>query len=100
MYGFFSQFCLKSFLSFVLVSVWYRVGSCENVCACVRVCACAKVRRSSLGSGCRLTTLKIMASGKKSALLSSLADYGDDSEPDSESDIEETGKIQYKQVSI
>uniref|UniRef100_H3D1S5 SAP30 binding protein n=1 Tax=Tetraodon nigroviridis TaxID=99883 RepID=H3D1S5_TETNG len=32
-----------------------------------------------------------MASGKKSALLSSLADYGEDSEPDSEPDIEETG---------
>ncbi|TWW81662.1 SAP30-binding protein [Takifugu flavidus] len=32
-----------------------------------------------------------MASGKKSALLSSLADYGDDSEPDSEPDIEEIG---------
>lgn len=36
-----------------------------------------------------------MASGRKSALLSSLADYGDDSEPDSEPDIEETGKICY-----
>lgn len=34
-----------------------------------------------------------MASGKKSALLSSLADYGDDSEPDSEADLEETGKL-------
>lgn len=37
-----------------------------------------------------------MASGKKSALLSSLADYGDDSEPDSDPDPdpepEETGK--------
>ncbi|XP_056286001.1 SAP30-binding protein isoform X1 [Pseudoliparis swirei] len=32
-----------------------------------------------------------MASGKKSALLSSLADYGDDSEPDSGSESEETG---------
>ncbi|XP_034564038.1 SAP30-binding protein isoform X3 [Notolabrus celidotus] len=32
-----------------------------------------------------------MASGKKSAPLSSLADYGDDSEPDSESEIEESG---------
>ncbi|XP_018515712.1 LOW QUALITY PROTEIN: SAP30-binding protein [Lates calcarifer] len=32
-----------------------------------------------------------MASGKKSALLSSLADYGDDSEPDSEPEPEETG---------
>ncbi|XP_041672509.1 SAP30-binding protein isoform X2 [Cheilinus undulatus] len=31
-----------------------------------------------------------MASGKKSALLSSLADYGDDSEPDSEPETEET----------
>ncbi|TKS90177.1 SAP30-binding protein [Collichthys lucidus] len=31
-----------------------------------------------------------MASGKKSALLSSLADYGDDSEPDSEPEGEET----------
>ncbi|XP_028264410.1 SAP30-binding protein isoform X2 [Parambassis ranga] len=31
-----------------------------------------------------------MASGKKSALLSSLADYGDDSEPDSDPDPEET----------
>ncbi|KAK2820913.1 hypothetical protein Q5P01_023872 [Channa striata] len=31
-----------------------------------------------------------MASGKKSALLSSLADYGDDSEPDSDSEPEET----------
>ncbi|XP_034717280.1 SAP30-binding protein isoform X1 [Etheostoma cragini] len=32
-----------------------------------------------------------MASGKKSVLLSSLADYGDDSEPDSDSEPEETG---------
>ncbi|KAM4624418.1 SAP30-binding protein isoform 2-T2 [Polymixia lowei] len=32
-----------------------------------------------------------MASGKKSALLSSLADYGDDSEPDSDAETEETG---------
>uniref|UniRef100_A0A3B4UDX6 SAP30 binding protein n=1 Tax=Seriola dumerili TaxID=41447 RepID=A0A3B4UDX6_SERDU len=32
-----------------------------------------------------------MASGKKSAPLSSLADYGDDSEPDSEPEPEETG---------
>ncbi|XP_039991124.1 SAP30-binding protein isoform X2 [Xiphias gladius] len=32
-----------------------------------------------------------MASAKKSALLSSLADYGDDSEPDSEPEPEETG---------
>ncbi|XP_028332592.1 SAP30-binding protein isoform X2 [Gouania willdenowi] len=32
-----------------------------------------------------------MASGKKSALLSSLADYGDDSEPDSDSEPEESG---------
>ncbi|XP_076027930.1 SAP30-binding protein isoform X2 [Genypterus blacodes] len=31
-----------------------------------------------------------MASGKKSALLSSLADYGDDSEPDSDPEPEET----------
>ncbi|XP_067344307.1 SAP30-binding protein isoform X2 [Channa argus] len=31
-----------------------------------------------------------MASGKKSALLSSLADYGDDSEPDSDTEPEET----------
>ncbi|KAL0984049.1 hypothetical protein UPYG_G00136430 [Umbra pygmaea] len=31
-----------------------------------------------------------MASGKKSALLSSLADYGDDSEPDSDPDIQDT----------
>ncbi|KAG8008950.1 SAP30-binding protein [Nibea albiflora] len=31
-----------------------------------------------------------MASGKKSALLSSLADYGDDSEPDSDPEAEET----------
>ncbi|XP_054454929.1 SAP30-binding protein isoform X2 [Anoplopoma fimbria] len=31
-----------------------------------------------------------MASGKKSALLSSLADYGDDSEPDSDPESEET----------
>lgn len=44
----------------------------------------------------RLTTFRAMASGKKSALLSSLADYGDDSEPDSDSDIEEKGKIYYK----
>lgn len=36
-------------------------------------------------------TLREMASGKKSALLSSLADYGDDSEPDSDPDVEETG---------
>jgi len=34
-----------------------------------------------------------MASGKKSALLSSLADYGDDSEPDSGSESEETGML-------
>lgn len=40
-----------------------------------------------------------MASGKKSALLSSLADYGDDSEPDSEPDIEEIGMLYYKQLS-
>lgn len=33
-----------------------------------------------------------MASGKKSALLSSLADYGDDSEADSDQEIEETGR--------
>ncbi|KAM8729628.1 SAP30-binding protein isoform X2 [Acanthopagrus latus] len=33
-----------------------------------------------------------MASGKKSALLSSLADYGDDSEPDSEPEQEEAGR--------
>ncbi|XP_023129173.1 SAP30-binding protein isoform X2 [Amphiprion ocellaris] len=32
-----------------------------------------------------------MASGKKSVPLSSLADYGDDSEPDSDSESEETG---------
>uniref|UniRef100_A0AAQ4RY75 SAP30 binding protein n=1 Tax=Gasterosteus aculeatus aculeatus TaxID=481459 RepID=A0AAQ4RY75_GASAC len=32
-----------------------------------------------------------MASGKKSALLSSLADYGDDSEPDSDPESEGTG---------
>ncbi|KAM9837785.1 SAP30-binding protein isoform 4-T4 [Aulostomus maculatus] len=32
-----------------------------------------------------------MASGKKSALLSSLADYGDDSEPDSDTEPEESG---------
>ncbi|XP_062234935.1 SAP30-binding protein isoform X3 [Platichthys flesus] len=32
-----------------------------------------------------------MASGKKSALLSSLADYGDDSEPDSDPESEEIG---------
>lgn len=32
-----------------------------------------------------------MASGKKSALLSSLADYGDDSEPDSDPEPEESG---------
>lgn len=42
---------------------------------------------------------RVMASGKKSFLLSSLADYGDDSEPDSEPDIEETGKIYYKLLS-
>ncbi|XP_029933414.1 SAP30-binding protein isoform X2 [Myripristis murdjan] len=33
-----------------------------------------------------------MASGKKSVPLSSLADYGDDSEPDSEPESEETGR--------
>ncbi|XP_017271737.2 SAP30-binding protein isoform X2 [Kryptolebias marmoratus] len=33
----------------------------------------------------------VMASGKKSALLSSLADYGDDSEPDSDPEPEDTG---------
>ncbi|XP_030256190.1 SAP30-binding protein isoform X2 [Sparus aurata] len=33
-----------------------------------------------------------MASGKKSALLSSLADYGDDSEPDSEPEQDEPGR--------
>ncbi|XP_037546622.1 SAP30-binding protein [Nematolebias whitei] len=32
-----------------------------------------------------------MASGKKSALLSSLADYGDDSEPDSDLEFEDSG---------
>ncbi|MED6257772.1 hypothetical protein ATANTOWER_031097 [Ataeniobius toweri] len=32
-----------------------------------------------------------MASGKKSVLLSSLADYGDDSEPDSDPEPEDTG---------
>ncbi len=32
-----------------------------------------------------------MASGKKSTLLSSLADYGDDSEPDSDPELEESG---------
>ncbi|XP_068161478.1 SAP30-binding protein isoform X2 [Antennarius striatus] len=32
-----------------------------------------------------------MSGAKKSVLLSSLADYGDDSEPDSEPDIDETG---------
>lgn len=32
-----------------------------------------------------------MASGKKSALLSSLADYGDDSEPDSDPEPDQTG---------
>eukprot|EP00064_Thunnus_orientalis_P013604 superscaffoldBa00002246_g13643 len=32
-----------------------------------------------------------MASGKKSALLSSLADYGDDTEPDSDPEPEDTG---------
>ncbi|XP_070783216.1 SAP30-binding protein isoform X4 [Enoplosus armatus] len=32
-----------------------------------------------------------MASGKKSSLLSSLADYGDDSEPDSEPELEDAG---------
>ena len=36
-------------------------------------------------------TYTAMASGKKSALLSSLADYGDDSEPDSEPEQEEAG---------
>ncbi len=36
-------------------------------------------------------TRRAMASGKKSALLSSLADYGDDSEPDSDPEPEETG---------
>lgn len=36
-------------------------------------------------------TYSAMASGKKSALLSSLADYGDDSEPDSDPEVEETG---------
>ncbi|MEQ2263235.1 hypothetical protein XENORESO_004942 [Xenotaenia resolanae] len=33
----------------------------------------------------------VMASGKKSVLLSSLADYGDDSEPDSDPEPEDTG---------
>lgn len=51
------------------------------------------------GADQALTTFTAMASGKKSALLSSLADYGDDSEPDSEPDIEETGKIYYKLLS-
>uniref|UniRef100_A0A3Q0SJC5 SAP30 binding protein n=1 Tax=Amphilophus citrinellus TaxID=61819 RepID=A0A3Q0SJC5_AMPCI len=36
-----------------------------------------------------------MASGKKSALLSSLADYGDDSEPDSDPEPEESGGLVY-----
>lgn len=35
-----------------------------------------------------------MASGKKSALLSSLAAYGDDSEPDSDPDTDEHGTVQ------
>ncbi|XP_060883431.1 SAP30-binding protein isoform X2 [Labrus mixtus] len=34
-----------------------------------------------------------MASGKKSALLSSLADYGDDSEPDSDPEIEDEAEV-------
>lgn len=36
-------------------------------------------------------TYTAMASGKKSVLLSSLADYGDDSEPDSEPEQDEPG---------
>lgn len=48
------------------------------------------------GADQMVATFTAMASGKKNALLSSLADYGDDSEPDSEPDIEETGKIYYK----
>ena len=36
-----------------------------------------------------------MASGKKSSLLSSLADYGDDSDPDSEIEDEDTGDISF-----
>ncbi|XP_070783215.1 SAP30-binding protein isoform X3 [Enoplosus armatus] len=36
-----------------------------------------------------------MASGKKSSLLSSLADYGDDSEPDSEPELEDAGGLVY-----
>uniref|UniRef100_A0A3B5KZF7 SAP30 binding protein n=1 Tax=Xiphophorus couchianus TaxID=32473 RepID=A0A3B5KZF7_9TELE len=36
-----------------------------------------------------------MASGKKSALLSSLADYGDDSEPDSDPEPEDSGGLVY-----
>lgn len=34
-----------------------------------------------------------MASAKKSTLLSSLADYGDDSEPDSDLEFEDTGVL-------
>lgn len=34
-----------------------------------------------------------MASGKRSALLSSLADYGDDSEPDSDFEPEDSGVL-------
>lgn len=47
------------------------------------------------GADQMLATSPAMASGKKNALLSSLADYGDDSEPDSEPDIEETGTTNY-----
>lgn len=45
------------------------------------------------------TRTAAMASGKKSALLSSLADYGDDSEPDSEPEGEETGTRGHIQTS-
>lgn len=40
-------------------------------------------------------TYSAMASGKKSALLSSLADYGDDSEPDSDPEVEEAGRCSF-----
>ena len=41
-----------------------------------------------------------MASGKRSSLLSSLADYGDDSEPDSDIEDEDTGECHFIQTCV
>lgn len=47
---------------------------------------------------CVYATEIVMASGKKSALLSSLADYGDDSEPDSDPEPEDSGDLKKKKI--